>query len=73
MLYEVITELVPAILSACEAVIGEELNDQFVVDVIQGGAGTSTNMNANEVIANKALEILGYEKGQYDIIHPNNP
>ncbi len=65
-------ELVPAILSACEAVIGEELNDQFVVDVIQGGAGTSTNMNANEVIANKALEILGYEKGQYDIIHPNN-
>ena len=61
-----------AIVSACNAVIAGELNDQFVVDAIQGGAGTSTNMNANEVIANKALEILGHEKGQYDIVHPNN-
>lgn len=46
--------------------------DQFVVDVIQGGAGTSTNMNTNEVAANLALETLGYKKGSYDIIHPNN-
>src|SRR4029078_2416901 len=44
----------------------------FCVDMIQGGAGTSTNMNANEVIANRALEILGKERGQYDIVHPNN-
>jgi len=65
-------KLAKAIIAACDAVIDEELNDQFVVDVIQGGAGTSTNMNANEVIANKALEILGYEKGQYEIVHPNN-
>ncbi|RPI68150.1 MAG: aspartate ammonia-lyase, partial [Ignavibacteriae bacterium] len=61
-----------AIIKACDHVIAGELDDQFIVDVIQGGAGTSTNMNANEVIANKALEILGYEKGRYDIVHPNN-
>ena len=61
-----------AIVNACDKVITGELNNQFVVDVIQGGAGTSTNMNANEVIANKALEILGHEKGKYDIVHPNN-
>ncbi len=61
-----------AIVLACDAVICGDLNDQFVVDVIQGGAGTSTNMNTNEVIANKALEILGYSKGRYDIVHPNN-
>ena len=47
-------------------------NDQFPVDPIQGGAGTSFNMNMNEVLANRALEILGYEKGQYDIVSPNN-
>ncbi|BDD09699.1 aspartate ammonia-lyase [Fulvitalea axinellae] len=61
-----------AIILASEAVIRGELNDQFTVDMIQGGAGTSTNMNANEVIANKALEIMGYEKGRYDVVHPNN-
>jgi aspartate ammonia-lyase len=61
-----------AVVAACEAVIAGELNDQFVVDAIQGGAGTSTNMNANEVIANKALEILGHPKGSYDVVHPNN-
>ncbi|RMF48309.1 MAG: aspartate ammonia-lyase, partial [Anaerolineae bacterium] len=44
---------------------------EFAVDIVQGGAGTSTNMNANEVIANRALEILGYERGRYDILHPN--
>ncbi|HMI49248.1 MAG TPA: lyase family protein, partial [Gemmatimonadaceae bacterium] len=47
-------------------------HDQFRVDMIQGGAGTSSNMNANEVMANRALEILGKERGQYDIVHPNN-
>lgn len=61
-----------AICQACDAIAAGELHDQFVVDVIQGGAGTSTNMNANEVIANKALEILGHPKGDYDIVHPNN-
>ena len=60
-----------AIIQACEAVRAGKLHDQFVVDVIQGGAGTSTNMNANEVIANLSLEILGYEKGEYRHLHPN--
>ncbi|GLU90441.1 aspartate ammonia-lyase [Agromyces sp. NBRC 114283] len=55
---------------ACQRIIDGELHDQFVVGVIQGGAGTSTNMNANEVIANFALEIGGYEKGRYDVLHP---
>ncbi len=61
-----------AIMSACDKLVGGQYHDQFVVDVIQGGAGTSTNMNANEVIANLALEKLGYEKGRYDILHPND-
>ena len=55
---------------ACQRIIDGELHDQFVVGVIQGGAGTSTNMNANEVITNLALEIAGYPKGRYDILHP---
>jgi aspartate ammonia-lyase len=57
---------------ASDAIIKGDLIDQFPVDVIQGGAGTSTNMNVNEVIANKALELLGEPKGTYNIIHPNN-
>ena len=61
-----------AIAAAAEEVRQGKWSDQFVVDAIQGGAGTSTNMNANEVIANRALELLGYERGQYDIIHPLN-
>lgn len=61
-----------AISSACDEILDGKFRDQFVVDMIQGGAGTSTNMNANEVIANIALEKLGYDKGRYDIIHPNN-
>ncbi|BDD04067.1 aspartate ammonia-lyase [Aureibacter tunicatorum] len=61
-----------AICKACDSIIVGELIDQFKVDVLQGGAGTSTNMNANEVIANKALEILGEPKGNYDVVHPNN-
>ncbi|MFF5112896.1 aspartate ammonia-lyase [Streptosporangium sp. NPDC000509] len=59
-----------AIDHACAEIIGGELHDQFVVDVIQGGAGTSTNMNANEVIANRALELMGRPKGDYTTIHP---
>ncbi len=59
-----------AILQACQEIRNGKLHDQFVVDVIQGGAGTSTNMNANEVIANRALEILGLQRGQYNEIHP---
>lgn len=61
-----------AIASACDELTDGQLVEQFVVDMIQGGAGTSTNMNANEVIANRALEIMGYEKGRYDLIHPLN-
>src|SRR5512137_841816 len=64
--------LADAICRACDELISGLLHDEFVVDVIQGGAGTSTNMNANEVIANRALELLGYEKGRYDILHPLN-
>jgi len=58
------------IVFACERIINGEFHDQFVVEIIQGGAGTSTNMNANEVIANVALEIIGKEKGDYDSISP---
>ncbi len=65
-------EIADAICKACDTIIAGELHDQFIVDVIQGGAGTSTNMNANEVIANKALEILGRAKGDYEVVHPNN-
>ncbi len=59
-----------AIVTACAEIRSGRLHDQFVVDVIQGGAGTSTNMNANEVIANRALEILGAPRGDYDRLHP---
>lgn len=61
-----------AITIACEQIIAGHCHDQFVVDVIQGGAGTSTNMNANEVIANLALEVLGRPKGDYLSLHPND-
>lgn len=61
-----------AISAACERIINGELHDQFVVDMIQGGAGTSTNMNANEVIANLGLETMGHAKGEYQHLHPNN-
>jgi aspartate ammonia-lyase len=61
-----------AIVQACNEIINGKLHTHFIVDMIQGGAGTSTNMNANEVIANRALEILGYEKGDYKYCHPNN-
>src|SRR6185369_4625666 len=61
-----------AIVAACDEILAGKLIDQFPVDMIQGGAGTSTNMNANEVIANRALEILGHRKGEYQYLHPND-
>ncbi len=63
---------VKAITDACADIIHGEYHEQFIVDLIQGGAGTSTNMNANEVIANIALEKMGFEYGQYSHLHPNN-
>jgi aspartate ammonia-lyase len=65
-------DIAKAIVAACDDIIDGKLQKQFAVDMIQGGAGTSTNMNANEVIANRALEIMGHAKGDYDVIHPNN-
>ena len=67
-------EISQAIQAACDQLIEnpEQWKDAFPSDVFQGGAGTSINMNANEVIANIALESLGYAKGRYDIIHPND-
>lgn len=65
-------EIAKAIIDACRDIKTGKLHDQFVVDMVQGGAGTSTNMNANEVIANRALELLGHEKGAYKFCHPNN-
>ncbi|MBP7692956.1 MAG: aspartate ammonia-lyase, partial [Anaerolineales bacterium] len=59
-----------AIVAACEEIRAGKLHDHFVVDAIQGGAGTSTNMNANEVIANRALELLGRARGEYAYLHP---
>ncbi|QAT50715.1 aspartate ammonia-lyase [Caproiciproducens sp. NJN-50] len=61
-----------AVIAACDEVIAGRLHSQFIVDPIQGGAGTSANMNANEVIANRAIELLGGERGDYSIVHPND-
>jgi aspartate ammonia-lyase len=61
-----------AIIRACNEIINGKYHLHFIVDMIQGGAGTSTNMNANEVIANRALEILGHKRGEYEHCHPNN-
>lgn len=60
------------IVMACDEIVDNRLHEQFIVDPIQGGAGTSLNMNANEVIANRAIELLGGEKGDYTIINPND-
>ena len=65
-------EVADAIVQACDEIMHSKWHYNFVVDMIQGGAGTSTNMNANEVIANRALEILGHQRGEYDYCHPNN-
>ena len=61
-----------AIVKACDEILAGKLLDQFVVEAINSGAGTAFNMNANEVIANRALEILGYKKGSYEIVSPND-
>ena len=63
-------EQTDAILKACKEILEGKHHDQFPVDMIQGGAGTTTNMNANEVIANRAIEILGGQKGEYSVVHP---
>ena len=61
-----------AIVQACDEILDGKFHDDFIVDPIQGGAGTSLNMNANEVIANRAIEILGGQKGDYSIVNPND-
>ena len=65
-------EITEAICFGCDELIAGKYQDQFVSDLIQGGAGTSCNMNANEVIANLGLEFMGKKKGDYDFLHPNN-
>ena len=69
---ELDTSIKDAIVQACDEIIDGKLHDQFICDPIQGGAGTTANMNANEVIANRAIEILGGTKGDYSIVHPND-
>lgn len=61
-----------AIVDACDEILAGKFRNDFIVDPIQGGAGTSLNMNANEVIANRAIEIMGGQKGDYSIVHPND-
>jgi aspartate ammonia-lyase len=65
-------EILQGIDAACAEIIGGGLHDQFQLDVFQGGAGTSTNMNANEVIANRALELMGYQKAEYRYCDPHD-
>src|SRR5689334_12023351 len=65
-------EILTAIEGACQEIIDGKLHDQFRLDVLQGGAGTSTNMNANEVIANRALELMGHQKGEYKYCDPHD-
>ncbi len=65
-------EVTDAIVQACDEILEGQWHDEFIVDPIQGSAGTSINMNANEVIANRAIEILGGTKGDYSIVHPND-
>ena len=65
-------KIADAIVEACREIIGGKLHDQFPVDMMQGGAGTSVNMNANEVIANRALELMGHKKGEYQFCSPND-
>ena len=65
-------EILKGIEGACQELMDGKLHDQFRLDVLQGGAGTSTNMNANEVIANRALELMGYHKGEYEHCDPHD-
>jgi len=66
------SRIADAIVTACDEILGGQLLENFIVDAVQGGAGTSANMNANEVIANRAIEILGGIKGNYKLVHPND-
>lgn len=66
------SKVADCICRACDRIISGEFNSQFAIDMMQGGAGTSTNMNINEVVANVALEIMGKNKGEYEFIHPND-
>jgi aspartate ammonia-lyase len=61
-----------AIVAAADEILDGHLRDQFIVDVYQAGAGTSHNMNTNEVLANRAAELLGAERGSYEVVHPND-
>src|SRR5574342_1426138 len=65
-------EILKGIEGACQELIDGKLHDQFRLDVFQGGAGTSTNMNANEVIANRALELMGHKKAEYKYCDPHD-
>ena len=65
-------EQADAILKACKEILEGKHHDQFPLDMIQGGAGTTTNMNANEVIANRALELMGHQRGEYQYCSPND-
>jgi aspartate ammonia-lyase len=65
-------DIAEGIAKACDEILAGKLHEAFIVDMIQGGAGTSTNMNANEVIANRALELLGHARGEYQFCHPND-
>lgn len=65
-------KIADAIITACDEILDGKLIDNFITDAVQGGAGTSANMNANEVIANRAIELLGGAKGNYKIVHPND-
>ncbi|MDF1658060.1 MAG: aspartate ammonia-lyase [Verrucomicrobiales bacterium] len=65
-------KIAEAICAACDRILAGEFHEHFAVDMVQGGAGTSSNMNANEVIANVALEIMGHRKGEYQYCHPND-
>ena len=65
-------DIMQAICTACDDILEGKLHDQFICDPIQGGAGTTANMNANEVIANRAIELLGGTKGDYSVVHPND-
>ncbi len=65
-------DIANAIIAACDEILEGKLLENFIIDAVQGGAGTSANMNANEVVANRAIEILGGEKGNYKMVHPND-
>ena len=65
-------EQAKAITAACQEILDGKWHDQFPVDMIQGGAGTTTNMNANEVIANRALDLMGHKRGEFQYCSPND-